>query len=100
MSGFKNIHCVDLDTIDVSNLNRQFLFKAQHVGMSKAMVAAQAAMQFNSTAKVVPHHGNVKTAAFGPSFMMGFDLVYNALDNIGMLVPHTHILPRSVLDFL
>lgn len=29
---------IDLDTIDVSNLNRQFLFGKEHVGKSKAQV--------------------------------------------------------------
>lgn len=30
---------IDLDTIDVSNLNRQFLFHKVHVGKSKALVS-------------------------------------------------------------
>lgn len=48
MSGFVDIYVVcmhssidaevDLDIIDVSNLNRQFLFQKQHVKMSKASV--------------------------------------------------------------
>lgn len=38
LTGFGEIHIVDLDTIDLSNLNRQFLFRNEHIKQSKAKV--------------------------------------------------------------
>ena len=38
LTGFGEIHVVDLDTIDLSNLNRQFLFRHEHIKKSKALV--------------------------------------------------------------
>jgi molybdopterin/thiamine biosynthesis adenylyltransferase len=38
LTGYGEIHIVDLDTIDLSNLNRQFLFRHEHIKKSKALV--------------------------------------------------------------
>jgi ubiquitin-like 1-activating enzyme E1 B len=81
--GFRNIDLIDLDTIDVSNLNRQFLFRPAHVGKPKAVVAAEAAKNFNKDCNVIAHYGNVKdTSKFGVNHIKKFDCVLNALDNI------------------
>lgn len=50
---------IDLDTIDVSNLNRQFLFHKEHVGKSKAQVAKDSALSFNPNVNIVAHHDSV-----------------------------------------
>lgn len=41
MAGFGHITLLDLDTIDLSNLNRQFLFRKKDVKQSKALVSSQ-----------------------------------------------------------
>jgi len=83
LHGFENIVTVDLDTIDLSNLNRQFLFRREHIGKSKAEIAAKVVMKFNRKAKVEAIHGNIKADTFGVDFFKQFTLVMNALDNVG-----------------
>jgi len=73
---------VDLDTIDLSNLNRQFLFRKQHIKKSKAFVAKETASQFNPSVNIDAQHGSIFDSTYNVEFFEGFDLVFNALDNL------------------
>jgi len=79
------ITVTDNDRIEVSNLNRQFLFREHNVGQSKSAAAAQAAVAMNPDLKidsretlVAPHTEN----HFPDSFWESLDFVTNALDNV------------------
>lgn len=76
---------IDLDTIDLSNLNRQFLFRKPDISKSKALVAAATARHFNPSSGINIHarHGNVKEGTNDVEWIKGFGLVMNALDNAG-----------------
>ncbi|KAF8121553.1 hypothetical protein EV363DRAFT_1363763 [Boletus edulis] len=82
LTGFGHITLLDLDTIDLSNLNRQFLFKKKDVKQSKAMVAAQTAGAFNPNVRIQPIHANIKESQFDVEWFQSFDIVLNALDNL------------------
>ncbi|XP_041015908.1 SUMO-activating enzyme subunit 2-like isoform X2 [Juglans microcarpa x Juglans regia] len=82
LSGFQDIHIIDMDTIEVSNLNRQFLFRQSHVGQSKAKVAREAVLKFRPHIKITPYHANVKDPDFNVDFFKQFNVVLNGLDNL------------------
>ncbi|PKX95293.1 E1 ubiquitin-activating protein ubaB [Aspergillus novofumigatus IBT 16806] len=82
LSGFGEIHIIDLDTIDLSNLNRQFLFRYEHIKKPKALVAKEVAHKFQPSAKLEAYHANIKDSRFNVDWFATFDLVFNALDNL------------------
>jgi len=82
LTGFGEVDIIDLDTIDLSNLNRQFLFRQEHIKKPKALVAKEAAQKFNPNVKITAYHSNIKDAPFNVEWFSSFDLVFNALDNL------------------
>ena len=82
LTGFKRMHVIDLDTIDVSNLNRQFLFRKHHVGQGKAAVAAEAVRRFRPDIDITSEMTNIMLPEYGVTFYKQFDLVLNGLDNL------------------
>ncbi|KAL5106654.1 SUMO-activating enzyme subunit 2 [Taenia crassiceps] len=80
-SGFKKISIIDLDTIDVSNLNRQFLFRKIHVGKSKAEVACESIKNMRNDVDLTPYHASIFSSRFDDEFFKQFDIIFSALDN-------------------
>ncbi|KZV90912.1 hypothetical protein EXIGLDRAFT_837485 [Exidia glandulosa HHB12029] len=80
LMGFKDIHVIDMDTIDVSNLNRQFLFRPSDVGRPKAIAAAEFIMKRVPGVTVTPYHGKIQDK--GTDYYMQFTLVICGLDSV------------------
>ena len=62
---FSDITMIDLDTVDVSNLNRQFLFHKIHVGKSKSQAARESLLQMRPEARLVALHDSIMRVVGG-----------------------------------
>lgn len=85
MMGVGNVHITDMDIIEKSNLNRQFLFRDNNIGQAKAIAACETVNQMNPDCnyfpyvlKVAPETDNV----FNSQFYNNMTLVMTALDNL------------------
>ncbi|KAH3900279.1 related to Ubiquitin-activating enzyme E1-like [Saccharomycodes ludwigii] len=80
---YGEIHVVDLDTIDLSNLNRQFLFRHRDIKTPKSTTAVKAVEYFNTNTKLVAYQGNIMDPEiFTIDWFNQFDFFVNALDNL------------------
>ncbi|KAJ9576560.1 hypothetical protein L9F63_025543, partial [Diploptera punctata] len=75
----------DMDLIEKSNLNRQFLFRPSDVQRPKSVCAAKAVRRMNPGINVVAHENRVgpeTEKVYDDAFFENLDGVANALDNV------------------
>jgi ubiquitin-activating enzyme E1 C len=80
LSGFRHLDVIDMDTIDVSNLNRQFLFRTADVGQPKAVVAARKVEARVEGCRVTAHHRRIEDMP--AEFYGGFTAIVLGLDSL------------------
>ncbi|KAM7279169.1 hypothetical protein ACFE04_006303 [Oxalis oulophora] len=80
LSGFKNMDVIDMDRIEVTNLNRQFLFRVEDVGKPKAEVAAKRVMERICGLNIVPHFCRIEDKEI--EFYSNFSIIVLGLDSI------------------
>ncbi|OAF66407.1 Ubiquitin-activating enzyme E1 1 [Intoshia linei] len=79
------ITITDMDSIELSNLNRQFLFRYADVQKMKSSVAAEAIVNMNNQVRITPKSdrvGEETENVFHDTFFEKLDFVVNALDNV------------------
>lgn len=79
------ITITDMDTIEKSNLNRQFLFRPKDVKSAKSICAARACKEMNPDANIKAQENKVGLETehiYDEKFFSGLAFVANALDNV------------------
>ncbi|XP_054071741.1 ubiquitin-like modifier-activating enzyme 7 isoform X2 [Rissa tridactyla] len=75
----------DMDTVALSNLHRQLLYRTADVSKPKSVVAAAAVRRMNPSVRVVAHQNQVGPATellYGDDFFRRLDGVASALDTL------------------
>ena len=84
--GIKNVTAIDDDLIELSNLNRQFLFREKDIGKKKVEIACNSILKMNPQLKNyigIPKKLDRETEnIFNYNFWSEYDVVFCALDSL------------------
>ncbi|MEE8168214.1 MAG: HesA/MoeB/ThiF family protein [Candidatus Hydrothermarchaeales archaeon] len=80
LAGVGRIHIIDMDEVDLTNLNRQFLYLPEDVGKPKAELAAERLTEVNPEIEI---EGIMERITYDNAFdlLKGYDAVVDGTDN-------------------
>jgi molybdopterin/thiamine biosynthesis adenylyltransferase len=84
-SGVGHLHCVDHDSVELSNLNRQIMYTENSVGKAKVSVSVERLRQLNSDIEVTGERVQVSSQADLGQLVSGHDLLVLCADHPGMM---------------
>ncbi|KAH3732046.1 Ubiquitin modifier-activating enzyme 1 [Pelomyxa schiedti] len=78
-----HLHVVDMDSIENSNLSRQFLFRPTDIGLPKSQVAVKAALKINPEINATAYNMMLQRSdVFTYEFFSSIDVIISALDSM------------------
>jgi len=78
--GIENITITDFDTIELSNMNRQILYKNSDIGKAKVFTAKERISEFNPAMKIIANSLRINSAKDVRDIITGHDLVICVAD--------------------
>jgi ubiquitin-activating enzyme E1 len=88
LMGVGRVTVTDMDSIEYSNLSRQFLFTRDDIGKPKSVVATERAMRMNPRVQMVAHQNKISSQAdqadpiYTREWFGTVDCIASALDNV------------------
>jgi molybdopterin-synthase adenylyltransferase len=79
--GVGELHCVDMDHVELSNLNRQVLFTENDIGRSKVEAGVARLRQLNSDIKITGERAEIRSVQDLVPLASGCDVLLNAADS-------------------
>ena len=79
-AGIGMLGIVDYDFVDITNLNRQILYKEEDLGKSKTEIAKDELKRLNSEIKIIPYHLRLTKENIGEIFKK-YDIIVDCSDN-------------------
>jgi adenylyltransferase/sulfurtransferase len=82
MAGIGTIHLFDKDTIEATNLNRQFMYEIGDIGKPKALQLATKLSRLNSDISIVSHTTDITRDDSIEEVLHASDIILDCLDSI------------------